>query len=208
MSVEAKPILVSSLFWISFYCLSLTCRSTVILVLLRVPIKCIYLFLSVASFSLVYCWSFLNCFILSSVFDYYWLAWFLCAAPVVQLWSRGPHGPGFRDGCFRSDSITLSASRRLVGFVLPPHNWVVWDSMRDFSLLALYRGALPSDLHGICEKVEGWLRQALRSLLTYPFRIFWICVSSSCGSWPVRTWIMLWSMSFGWCCSCLYFNDS
>lgn len=172
--------------------------------------------LSVASFSLVYCWSFLNCFILSSVFDYYWLARFLCVALAYHLsgnedrrlpLSHGPHGPGFRDGCFRSDSITLSASRRLVGFVLPPHNWLVWDSMRDSSLLLLYRGALPSDLHGICEKLEGWPRQALRSLLMYPFRIFGICVSSSCGSWPVRTWIMLWSMSFGWCSSCLYFRQ-
>lgn len=85
-----------------------------------------------------------------------------------------------------------------------------WDSLRDFSLLLLNRGALPSDLHGICENVEGWLRQALRSLLMYPFRIFGICVglSSSCGSWPVRTWIMLWSMSFGWCSSCLYFRQA
>lgn len=121
--------------------------------------------------------------------------------------SRGPHGPGFRDGCFRSDSITHFLPHAGSSGLFYLRTTESWDSMRDFSLLLLYRGALPSDLHGICEKVEDWPRQALRSLLMYPIRIFGICVSSSCDSWPVGTWIMLWSMSFGWCSSCLYFRQ-
>lgn len=202
MCPTKQSLIQTRLFWISFHCL--TCLNTVIFVLLRVPIKCIYV--SLCGFVL-----FGLLLVVLELLYFVFSFWLLLTSLVSLCGSCLPLVWVTRIAGFRCTTIVSRASwPRVSGWLLSvrlDYTFRLTQARRVcFYLRTTDLCEIPWETPHFCYFTVELCPQIFMGFAK-KLRIFGICVSSSCGSWPVRTRIMLWSMSFGWCSSCIYFRQ-